>query len=145
MAVPRIESLKIKAKLLQKAKKKAGKDIPLKDALDILAKAAGFKTWREFKEILEATAHFYPGKGTAYWNIWFSSYEEALAALETHPAGYLLPYQKDFFICEADFIESLGIARGEEDLSKVGRNWVEPGDAKAWGRILRKVQARRTA
>lgn len=143
MAMSRIESLKIKAKLLQKAKKKAGKDIPLKEALDTLAQTSGFKSWREFKEILEATEHFYPGKGTAYWNVWHSSYEEACAQLKEKMDIYLLPYQKDFFICEIDYIESLGISRTDEDLKKVGRNWVEPQDDQAWERLQRRVRKRK--
>jgi hypothetical protein len=141
MAVSRVESLKIKAKLLQKAKKKAGKDIQLKDALETLAKASGFASWREFKEILEATEMFYPRKGTAYWNVWYSSYEKACAHLKEIPTGYLLPYQKDFFVCDIDYIESIGISREDADLKKVGRNWVEPQNSQAWGRLLRKMKA----
>lgn len=140
MGLSRIESLKIKAKLLQKAKKKAGKEMALKDALDLLAKTSGFKTWREFKELLEATEKFYPAKGSAYWNVWYSSYEEACQHLSEKSDAYLLPYQKDFFICEADYIERLGIAREDADLKKVGRNWVEPLDMVAWGKLLRKIK-----
>jgi len=141
MGLSRIESLKIKAKLLQKAKKKAGKEIALKDALDLLAKAAGFKTWRDFKELLTATEKFYPRKGTAYWNVWYSSYEKACRHLAENADSFLLPYQKDFFICDANYIESLGIAKSDPDLKKIGRNWVEPQDMKAWGQLLRKIKS----
>lgn len=40
-------------------KKSAGRPIQLKDAFDMLAKASGFKSWRELKELFEATDHFF--------------------------------------------------------------------------------------
>lgn len=135
-----LDSLKIKAKLLQKAKKKAGKPIRLKDAFETLARHAGFESWRDLKEVFEATELFCPPGTSAHWKTWYSSYEEALEHLKTGP-GYLLPYRKHFFVCEADYLEHLGVARDDADLEKVGRNWVEPGDAAAWTRLLRKIAA----
>lgn len=142
MPSSRSESLKIKAKLLQKAKKKAGNPIPLKDALNTIAKASGFSSWRALKEVLDATEHFHPPRSSAYWNVWYSSYEEACDHL-TQSGTFLLPYEKHFFICDEHYIERLGIASDDPDLAKVGRNWVEPQDAEAWERILRKIEKKK--
>lgn len=140
MSVSGIESLKIKAKLLQKAKKKAGKDIQLKDAFDIIAKASGFKSWREMKELFEATEHFCPKGSTARWKIWFKNYDEAKAQLKS-VEGFLLPYRDHYFICDRDYIEFLGISSDDDDLEKVGRNWVEPLDSDAFLRLSERIRA----
>ena len=140
MSVSGIESLKIKAKLLQKAKKKAGKTIQLKEAFDIIAKTSGFKSWREMKELFEATEHFCPKGSTARWKIWFKNYEEALEQMKT-ARGYLLPYRDHYFICDQDYIEFLGIEPNDADLTKVGRNWVEPSDSDAFLRLSEKIRA----
>lgn len=142
MSLSALESLKIKAKLLQKAKKKAGRPILLKEALASVAKAAGFASWRELKEVYEATEHFSPRNWSAHWKIWYASYEDALRHLEG-AGGYLLPYQKQFFICDIHYIERLGIAADSPDLEKIGPNWVEPRDLEAWARVLKKIKSRR--
>jgi hypothetical protein len=40
-------------------------------------------------------------------NRWFSSYEAARKSRESE-GGFLLPYEKHFFVCEADVIEAMG-------------------------------------
>lgn len=137
--VTRLESLKIKAKLLQKAKLKAGKAIQLKEAFELIAKHAGFLSWRDMKENLDANDFMAPKPGGTYWNVWYSSYEEAKEHLASRE-GFLLPYQKHFFICDIHYIENLGVDRNDEDLKLVGRNWVEPSDASAWTRLSTKVR-----
>ena len=139
MITTRLESLKIKAKLLQKAKLKAGKPIQLKVAFEMLAKHAGFRSWRDMKENIEANEFVAPKPGGAYWNVWYSSYEEAVEHLTTME-GYLLPYQKHFFICDINYIENLGIDRANEDLKLVGNNWVAPKDAAAMKRLRAKIK-----
>lgn len=141
MPLSALESLKIKAKLLQKAKRKSGQEIPLKDALATIAKASGFSSWQELKDVYEATEHFSPRGWSAHWKTWYASYEEALKHLN-ESGGYLLPYQKQFFICDAHYVELLGIAPDDPDLEKIGRNWVEPQDAQAWERVLKKIKSR---
>ena len=139
MSNPRIESLRIKAKLLQKAKKKAGKLIKLKAAFEIIAKYSGFNSWRELKEKLAGKdTPSFPMK-SAFWNTWYSTYEEARTHLETS-GGFLLPYEKHFFICDVFYIESLGIPKEDPDLAKVGANWVEPADKVAWKNLLKKIR-----
>ena len=141
MPTSRLELLKNKAKLLQKAKKRSGKPIQLKTALEILAKTSGYSSWRELKKKLETSELFSSPRGSAFWNIWYSSYEEARRHFENH-GGFLLPHEKHFFICDIHYIENLGIKQSDPDLEKVGGDWVKPLDSVAWKRILRKVAQR---
>jgi hypothetical protein len=136
----RLESLKIKAKLLQKAKKKAGAPITLKKALDTLAKLNGFLSWRDLHENLSENP-FEHLLSPAQWSTWYSSYEQAKKHLKESD-GYLLPYQKQFFIADENLLREFGLRPDDPDLLKVGRNWAEPQDAKAWQNLRRKLQTR---
>lgn len=135
-----LESLKIKAKLLQKAKKKVGVSLQLKDALDQIARLSGFPNWRELKTVTEETEIFCPQPSSAHWKTWYASYEEALSHLE-EGEGFLLPYRKQFFICDIHWIERLGLRAEDPDLDRVGRNFVEPKDREAWQRVVKKIKA----
>lgn len=141
MVKSRLESLKVKAKLLQKAKKKAGKPVLLKEALGLVAKSAGYESWRDLKKTLDETGVFSPPRGSAYWNVWYSKYDEARDHL-SQSGGFLLPFERHFFICDINYIESLGIKRGDPDLEKVGFNWVEPLEEAAWSRLLERIRMR---
>ena len=134
-------SLRIKAKLLQKAKKKSGTNILLKDAFAILAKTAGFASWQDLKATLEANQIFCPNGHSAIWKNWYASYEMALSDL-TATENYLIPYQKEFFICDQNYIQFLGLQIEDADLLKVGHNWVQPKDMKSFERLIKKIQIR---
>lgn len=140
MSFSMINSLKIKAKLLQKSKKKSGKEIQLKDAFHIIAKSQGFGSWRELKEVFEATEHFCPAGSSAHWKVWYANYHEACSHLE-RSGGFLLPYGKQFFICESEYLEFLGIPLDDADLKLIGPNWVEPRHAEAYGRLIKKLKS----
>ena len=142
MSTSRIDSLKIKAKLLQKAKKRAGKPIALKDAFAILATKSGFTSWREMKATIELHEVLRPPHASALWNTWYGTYEAAKAHL-LDQGGFLLPYQKQFFICDENYIQSLGLPLDDPDLAKAGPNWVEPLDMGAWARLLSKLAKKR--
>jgi hypothetical protein len=93
----RLESIRIKAKLLQKAKKKLGKEIKLKDAYNILAKTAGYESWAEYKDSIESsseTLSFYKGSTL---NLWFRSMEEA-KEYQAANGGEIIAVEKDFII-----------------------------------------------
>ncbi|MEZ4871083.1 MAG: glyoxalase superfamily protein [Bdellovibrionales bacterium] len=135
----RIESLKIKAKLLQKSKKKNGKPIQLKEAFEILAKASGYSNWRAMKESVDQYSLFRPqGVSLPYWNNWYSSYEEAKQHQKKN-SDYLIPYEQQFFLCGIDYIEALGIDRNDPDLALVGYDWFAPQDKDAFQRIKAKI------
>lgn len=140
MAISQIQYLKNKAKMLQKAKAKAGKPILLKEALEIIAKHANFPSWRELKENLDENAILVRHLGSSVWNVWYASYDEALRDLNQREGRYLLPYQKQFFICDIHYVNRLNISEDDADLKLVGNNWVEPKDTEAWSRLLKKMK-----
>lgn len=140
MAISQTQHLKNKAKLLQKAKAKAGKPILLKDSLEIIAKHAGFSSWRDLKENFDRNAILARHLSPSVWNVWYSSYEAALKDLNEREGRFLLPYQKQFFICDIHYINRLNISEDDADLKCVGNNWVQPKDLAAWDRLLKKMK-----
>lgn len=141
MSVSRIESLRIRAKLLQKAKKRAGLPFALKNAFAIIAASSGFQSWREMKATIETHEVLRPTDSCALCSVWYSSYEEGKAHIAAH-GGFLLPYQKQFFVCDANYVSTLGLRLDDPDLKEVGDDWVTPADQMAWSRLLRKMAAR---
>lgn len=140
MALSRLDSLKIKAKLLQKAKQRTDPQFPLKAAYELIAKTSGYETWRAMKQDIERHEVLRPRGASALWNVWFPTYEEAKQHQAEH-GGYLLPYQKQFFICDQDYIANLGLALDDPDLRLVGPDFVRPADENAWKRLIRKIEA----
>ncbi len=133
-----VESVRIKAKLLQKAKIKTNPEFKLKDCYHILAKAAGFASWAEWKEVLEDHSVFAP-PGAAIWHVWYSDYGKALGHLSSKPNCYLIPFQKHFFVCDEHYIQQLGVD-SSSDLDLVGNNWAEPKDMLAWKRLVSRMK-----
>ncbi|MEK2644598.1 glyoxalase superfamily protein [Bdellovibrio sp. BCCA] len=141
MTKSRIESLKTRAKLLQKSKAKNGEEIQLKEALNKIAQLSGFENWRDLKHTLEVNDVLLNHGGTGPQTLpWFKSYEEA-CAFRDQTNGILVPYQKDFFVADEDYLKSLGFSEQDPDFLKVGRNWAEPKDPEAWGRLLNRMKA----
>lgn len=138
MSISRIQTLKNKAKLLQKAKAKAGKPILLKTALNLIAKTSGFANWRELNENLQENEILCSRLTSALWHNWYADYESALVTLKANQ--FLLPYQKHFFICDENYIKELGLSKTDPDLKKVGNNWIAPKDKNAWTRLLQKIR-----
>lgn len=134
------DRLKVKAKLLQKAKQKNGQTFALKDAFNLLARHQGFGSWRDYKKTLLDNPDFCPPGTSAFWKIWYASYDEA-AAHQQGTEYFLLPYQKQFFLCDVHYINALGIAVDDADLAKVGMDWTKPHDAEAWTRLLQKIRS----
>jgi hypothetical protein len=138
MTVSRVESLRIKAKLLQKAKRRAGKTCALKEAFAIIARHSGFQSWQQMKATLEADEVLRPPHVAALTNVWFATYAEGKAHLETRK-GFLLPYQRQCFICDSDYLATIGVQQDDSDLIAVGNDWVVPADPAAWKRLVGKL------
>lgn len=134
-----IDSLKIKAKLLQKAKKKTDEAFTLKEAYHLIAKAAGYSSWKEMKDAYETADILNPPRWSALWKIWFASREEALQHMKDG-STYLLPYLKQFFICDVNYLNALGISQTDQDLLKVGNDWTHPRDKESWNRLFDKIK-----
>ncbi|MGZ3692618.1 MAG: hypothetical protein ACXVAX_14005 [Pseudobdellovibrio sp.] len=142
MSKTRLEHLRNKAKFLQKAKKKSGKPIQLKEAFNIIAKASGFGSWQDLKETLDANEVFCPHGHSSIWKTWYSSYEQAVHELKKTD-GYLLPYVKDFFICDQNYLSFLGVDPQSSLVKEVGRNWVEPQSTKALQEVIKLIKAKK--
>lgn len=138
MAQSSLDSLKIKAKLLQKAKKRKGNEIPLKESYALIAKTSGFNSWKEMKDECELADLLNPPKWSAIWKIWFSSREEAIENMKE--GHFLLPYKKQFFICDENYISALGLSTNDDDIEKIGNDWSCPKDQSAWARVLNKIK-----
>ena len=67
-------------------------------------------------------------------NAWFARYEDARAALERN-GGYLLPYDAQFLVAEAEAIRVLGLDPDDPDWERIGHDWVCPADREAWRRL----------
>ena len=139
MAVSTIESLRIKAKLLQKSKARAGKPVALKDAYALIAHTAGYQSWQEMKAVVEAHELLRP-KNFSLTTTWYSHYDEGTAHILAN-GGYLMPYQKQYFVCEESYLAALGLDRSDPDIEKVGHDWTSPLDNAAYDRILKKIRA----
>jgi hypothetical protein len=72
-----------------------------------------------------------------FLNRWYSNYEEAQRSLD-HDGGYLLPYQRHFFICQPDVISALGLDPNDPDWEKIVYDCAHPRDAAAFERLRQK-------
>jgi hypothetical protein len=79
----------------------------------------------------------YIARMDAFLNRWFTTYDQARAALESE-GGYLLPYKNQFFITEAGAIRELGLDPEDPDWELIGWDWVRPNDRAAWQRLQHK-------
>lgn len=133
-----IDSLKIKAKLLQKAKKKKNSEFTLKEAYLLIAKTAGYSSWKEMKDDYELADVLNPPRWSALWKAWFSSKKEAIKHMTV--GSYLLPYRNQFFICDANYLKALDVSPDDTDLLKVGNDWSDPKDKVAWDSLVKKIK-----
>jgi hypothetical protein len=69
-----------------------------------------------------------------FLNRWFRTYEEARRSLDAE-GGFLLPYQKHFFVCEADVIQALGMEPEDPDWETIGHDAAKPSDNEAYQRL----------
>jgi hypothetical protein len=132
------DSLKRKAELLVKAKRKAGGSMKLKDALDKMARLSGYESWRELMRQSHEDESYARGTGV-FPHHWCKTHDEALGVLWEN-GGVLLPYRKQFFVCRLEHIHGLGIAKDDPDLALVGNDWSAPKDAEALKRLNAKIR-----
>ncbi|MCA1591414.1 MAG: hypothetical protein LC754_01910 [Acidobacteria bacterium] len=124
--------------------------VKLKHALAVIAFEHGHTSWRALKEFSETVGQpplraSTPAPGREMYargldvllNRWFASYEDARASLEQH-GGFLLPFDRQFFICEPEGIRILGLNPDDPDWERIGWDWVKPLDQEAWLRLKQK-------
>ncbi|HEV2914610.1 MAG TPA: hypothetical protein VGX92_15125 [Pyrinomonadaceae bacterium] len=127
----------------------------LKQALALIALENGHESWRALKQSAEASSSSssssssrapqtsQPGREMycraldVLLNRWFASYEEARASLDQQ-GGFLLPFERQFFVCEEEGIRVLGLDPEDPDWERIGRDWVKPLDQEAWLRLRMK-------
>jgi hypothetical protein len=115
------------------------KIIRLKDALAVIALESGAIDWATFKRNITEEDCLYPHTWGAYFNTWYAKYDEAKEHL-IKTGGYLLRYRQHFFICEAGYIQALGLSQFEEDWKRIGYDWVQPNDMQAWKRLFQEAE-----
>lgn len=72
-----------------------------------------------------------------FLNRWFSNYEDARRSLDGE-GGFLLPYKKHFFVCEADVVQAMGLDPDDPDWERIGRDGAKPSDLDAYQRLREK-------
>jgi hypothetical protein len=115
-----------------------------KHGLAVIAREAGHASWSDLKHALEApalgldTGAFFQKNRGVFLNRWFSTYDEAARSLAAQ-GGFLFPFRHQCFICEADFLQALGIDPRDADWERMGRDWVRPLDRAAKERLEAKL------
>jgi len=110
-------------------------DVKHKHALAVIAQENGFNSWSDLKMQLD----FIVG---GYLNLWFANYTEAKTHLQSE-GGFLLPYKKQFFICNATYMKQIGFDPDDPDWKRIGNDWVQPSNQNAWQRLYQKWKAAR--
>ena len=105
-------------------------DIKRKHALAVIAIEKGFETWSDLKCQL-------PFIRGGFLNQWFANYPDAKSYQQIN-GGFLLPFKKQFFICDADYIKNLGFNAEDNDWQLIGYDWVNPANKAAWQRLYSK-------
>ncbi len=108
-------------------------DIKRKHALAVIAAEKGFNSWADLKCQL-------PFIRGGFLNHWFANYDEAKSYQQTK-SGFLLPFKKQFFICDTDYIDNLGLDSKDHDWKLIGFDWVKPNNKIAWQRLYKKWMA----
>ncbi|MFN2576317.1 MAG: hypothetical protein ABR607_01355 [Pyrinomonadaceae bacterium] len=86
---------------------------------------------------MDASKLWYQTSLDVFLNHWFANYDEARASLE-QGGGFLLPYQRHFFVCQANVITALGLDAGDPDWEKIGYDCARPADRAAFERLREK-------
>jgi hypothetical protein len=112
-----------------------------KHALAVIAAEAGHASWADLKHALEqAPAPAFDPEallaraGSHFLNRWFPSYAEARDSLRAR-GGYLFPYRRQFFICEAGLLRAVGVDPADPDWERIAGDWVQPADPAAHRRL----------
>ncbi len=103
------------------------KDIKHKHALAVVALENGFTSWADLKMQINLIVG-------GFINKWFANYVQAKIE-QQQQGGFLLPYKNQFFICEAAYIERLGLNPNDPDWQAIGWDWANPTDKKSWQRL----------
>jgi hypothetical protein len=85
----------------------------------------------------EESPVMYVGSMDVFLNRWFATYDEARAAHATE-GGYLFPYQRQYFVAQAEAVRELGLDPDDPDWERIGWDWACPRNDAAWQRLKTK-------
>lgn len=129
----------------------AGAEAQHKHCLALISMELGFQGFEHACRVLRGDPEerdfgktLYPRGVGAYLTQWFISHGEGQAML-AELGGYLLAYQKQFFLVERSFIESLGLDPDDADWRALGFDWASDRDLSARARLYAKLIAARAA
>lgn len=105
-------------------------DIKRKHALALIAIEKGFKSWAELKCQL-------PFIRGGFLNQWFANHAEAKSYQQKN-GGFILPFQNQFFVCDANYINNLGFDAEDSDWKLINYDWSSPSNKEAWQRLYKK-------
>lgn len=107
-----------------------GAEIKHKNALAVIALEKGFASWTDLKCQL-------PFIRGGFLNQWFAKYADAKSYLSLN-GGFLFPFKNQFFVCDANYLENLGLDAKDSDWKLIGYDWVKPDNKDAWRRLYKK-------
>ena len=120
--------------------------VQLKHALTVIALEGGYSSWRTLKATLQAPSEtiprdpgremYEPALGV-FLNRWFARYEDARESRE-QLGGYLLPFDRQYFVCEEEGIRVLGLDPHDPCWERIGWDWVKPADPEAMSQLRAK-------
>lgn len=112
--------------------------VKLKYAYQLLAIEHGFNSWTELKRYVIDNDCLYRSSCVAYVYAWFKDYQQA-ETYHRKNGGYLITIWKDYAVCGKEYINCIGLTMHQELWEKIGNNWANPLNKKAW--LLLKEQA----
>lgn len=103
--------------LVEKLSRKRQWTIPTlwqhKHCLNLIAARYGFQDWQHAHQVFSGASKLGDDFGD-FWhqdmgftNHWFSDYQEAQDYLSEHPRCFLLPYRRQYFVTESEYLEAL--------------------------------------
>jgi len=136
-----VTELKIKAKRLQKSAP-VSESITLKQALQAVAKQAGFLHWQHASAVLGGNISdcmydygklWYHPKCSPLLNLWFANYDEAKTVLNKREDCFLVPYKNQFVVVKNEYLNLLGApVEMQTALKENGRDIVALYNSELW-------------
>ena len=147
MSADALTELKTRARLRLNAQRRQeeASDLRLRDCLHAVAREVGFAHWEHARRVLGGLAAPGEDMGT-FWhaprtgillNEWFARREEADAALRRQPRAYLLPYRRQFFLVQREFVRELGLDPEDAAWAALAHDLVGGYGSPAWRALAR--------
>lgn len=123
-------------------------EVRRRHVLAAIGRHLGFRGWSHLTAVLDGRDPdhgrlFVPPMAGGFTNIWTVDHAEAVAIRQAN-AGYVLPWQRQFVVVGAAFVEEvLGLDPADPDWTRVGFDLAQPADATARLRLIDAVMRHR--